>query len=71
MHYAYCADVDAVERAARAQFTAKVPDAARAELHDRATVMPFANLEAHRDYRKAHGIEGARGAVAAGVPTPW
>lgn len=71
VHYAYCTDVDAVERAALAQFASKVSDTAKAGLHDSATLMPFANLEAPRCNRKAHRINGARGVVTAGAPTPW
>jgi hypothetical protein len=71
VHYAYCTEVDAVERAALAQFGAKVSEATRTSLHDSAAIMPFANLEAPRGNRKAHGVRGARGVVAAGAPTPW
>ena len=60
VHYGFCEDEVAAERAALAGLASQVSPASRAALHDPGNVMPFANLEFPKGTVKAHGIGGAR-----------
>lgn len=60
VHVAACGEVDTVERTMLKAFANGVSERARKHLHDPVRLMPFANLEAPRGNRKAHGITGAR-----------
>lgn len=60
VHFGYCDRVEKAEHAAMGCFASDVSDATLERLHDRARVMPFANLEFPKGNPKNHGIRGAR-----------
>ena len=60
VYFAACPAPDLAEERMLDVFQANVSAASRAQLHDPALPLPFANLEAEKGRRKAHGIKGAR-----------
>lgn len=60
VHFATCADPAAAEQKMLGAFADQVSSNARANLHDPAIPVPFANLEHAKGQRKQHGITGAR-----------
>jgi hypothetical protein len=60
VHYAYCDQVDAAEKACIGRFAKHMSTTTLSTLHDPVRVMPFANLEFPKGSRKNHGIRGAR-----------
>ena len=60
VHFAPCADPTTAEQAMFGAFMGGVRAGARAALHDPSLPIPFANLEAGKGQRQAHGITGAR-----------
>ena len=65
VHFAACGDPPGQEAEMLGAFIGAVGERTRRALHDPARPFPFANLEWPAGNRKAHGIRGARGALAA------
>jgi hypothetical protein len=60
VHYAGCTDPAAAEQKMLDTFKRQVSTASLSMLRDPSMPIPFANLEARKGARKAHGITGAR-----------